>query len=92
MVPCRIDIIAEEFMGVFFNCWYCENGCHVEIISDQDKLFVSKFWHALMKLTGIKHKLSTVYHPQTDGASERSNKTVVQCLCFHIERNQRGWA
>ena len=33
-----------------------------------------------------------MYHPQTDGASERSNKTIVQCLHFHVKRNQRGWA
>jgi hypothetical protein len=45
-----------------------------------------------MKLTGINHKLSTAYHPQTDGSSERSNKTVVQCLRFLVECNQKGWA
>jgi hypothetical protein len=42
-------------------------------------------------LTGIKHKCSTAYHPQTDGASERTNKTLIQSLCFHVERNQKGW-
>jgi hypothetical protein len=83
---------AEDFAFLFFNKWYCENGCLVEIISDRDKLFVSKFWRALIKLTGINHKLSTVYHPQMDGSSERSNKTIVQCLHFHVERNQKGWA
>ena len=35
--------------------------------------------------------MSTAYHPQTDGASERTNKTVEQCLRFHVERNQKGW-
>jgi hypothetical protein len=83
---------AEDFTFLFFDKWYCENGCPLEIISDWDKLFVSKFWKALMKLTGIHHKLSTAYHPQTDGSSEHSNKTVVQCLHFHVERNQKGWA
>jgi hypothetical protein len=36
--------------------------------------------------------MSTAHHPQTDGASERSNKTVIQCIRFHVERHQRGWA
>ena len=45
-----------------------------------------------MKLTGINHKLSTSYHPQTDGSSEWLNKTVVQCLHFHVECNLKGWA
>lgn len=46
---------------------------------------------ALVKLTGINHKLSTAYHPQTDGSSEQLNKTIVRCLHFHIKWNQRGW-
>lgn len=45
-----------------------------------------------MKLTGIQHKLSTSYHPETDRASEQMNKMVVQCLRYHIERNQKGWS
>jgi hypothetical protein len=76
---------------IFFDEWYCENGLPLEIISDRDKLFLSKFWQALHKLTGVKLKMSTVYHPQSDGASERLNKTINQCLRYHVERNQTGW-
>jgi hypothetical protein len=45
----------------------------------------------LIKLTGIKLKMSSAYHPETDGSSKRSNKTVVQCLHYHMHRNQTGW-
>ena len=51
LVPCCTNMTAEEFTSVFFDCWYCENGCPVEIISDHDKLFISKFWWVPMKLT-----------------------------------------
>jgi hypothetical protein len=88
---CRSDMSAEDFAYVFFDKWYCENGCPLEIISDWDKLFILKFWWALMKLMGIQHKLSMAYHPQTDGSLERTNKTVIQCLRFHIKHNQKGW-
>lgn len=91
IAPCTTTMSAEEFTNIFFNTWYCENSCPTEIISDHDKIFVSKFWKALMRLTGIKHKLSTSYHPEMDGASERMNKTLMQCLRYHIERNQKGW-
>jgi hypothetical protein len=91
ILPCASTLTAENLAGIFFNNWYCENGLPLEIISDRDKLFVSHFWKTLHKLTGTKVKLSTAYHPQTDGASERTNKMVNQMLRYHVERNQSGW-
>jgi hypothetical protein len=76
---------------LFFDHWYCENGLPLDIVSDRDKLFMSRFWKALHKLTGVKLKMSTAYHPETDGSSKRTNKTVNQALHFHVERNQKGW-
>lgn len=38
-----------------------------------------------MKLMGIKHKISMVYHPEMDGALEHMNKTLIQALRFHVE-------
>lgn len=91
LVPCRTDMDAKEIAGLFFNHWYCENGCPREIISDRDKIFMSKLWRGLMKMSGIKHKMSTAFHPETDGASERTNKTIIQCIRFHVDRDQKGW-
>jgi hypothetical protein len=89
--PTTINTTAEEFALLFFNKWYCENGLPLEIVSDRDKLFTSKFWKALNRLTGVKLKMSTSYHPETDGASERTNKTVNQILRYHVDRSQTGW-
>jgi hypothetical protein len=89
--PCKSTMTAEEFAEIFFDAWFCENGLPLEIITDRDKLFISRFWKRLHQLTGVKIKMSTAYHPQTDGASERTNKTVNQCLRFHVRRNQKGW-
>ena len=91
LVPTRTDITAEDLAYLFFDKWYCENGLPADIVSDRDKLFMSRFWKALHKLTGVKLKLSTAYHPETDGSSERTNKTVNQALRYHVERNQLGW-
>lgn len=76
LVPTRTNLTAEKMAALFFDHWYCENGLPLEIVSNCDKLFVSKFWKALHKLTGIKLAMSSSFHPQTDGSSERSNKTV----------------
>jgi Integrase zinc binding domain len=91
IAPTHSDMTAERFTAQFFNLWYCENGLPLNIVSDRDKLFVSKFWKALMKLTGVKLKMSSSYHPESDGSSERTNKSVIQSLRFHVERNQKGW-
>ena len=91
IVPTSTSLTAEQLARLFFKEWYCENGLPLDIVSDRDKLFVSRFWRALLKLTGIKLKMSSAYHPQSDGASERTNKTVIQCIRFAVERDQRGW-
>ena len=91
VLPCTTTTTAEELAHIFFNNWYCDNGLPLDIISDRDKLFVSKFWKALHILTGTKIKMSSFYHPETDGASKRTNKTVNQMLRYHVECNQLGW-
>ena len=91
IIPTRIDITVEDLALLFFNHWYCENGLPKDIVSDCDKLFLSKFWAELHKLTGVKLKLSLSYHPEIDGASKRSNKTINQCIRYHVHRNQKGW-
>jgi len=92
IVATRTDLSAEQFAQIFFDQWYCNNGLLLHIISDRDKLFVSRFWHALHSLTGIHLKMSSTFHPQTDSASEHTNKTVNQCLRFHIDHAQTRWA
>ncbi|KAJ2921319.1 hypothetical protein H1R20_g15775, partial [Candolleomyces eurysporus] len=91
LIPCRSNATAEEIAELFFSQWYCENGLPTSIVSDRDRLFVSKFWQTLHRLSGIKLAMSTSFHPQTDGSSERTNKSVIQAIRFHIERNQKGW-
>jgi len=91
LIPCCNMITAPRFAALFFDHWYCENSLPCEVISDCDKLFLSRFWKTLHTLMGVKLKMSSAYHPQTDGASEWTNKTVNQCIQFHVERNQKGW-
>ncbi|GAW08899.1 reverse transcriptase-RNase H-integrase [Lentinula edodes] len=91
IIPCRTDLTAAGCAQLFFDHWYCENGLPDDIVSDRDHLFVSKFWEALRTLSGVRLRMSTSYHPESDGSSERSNKTVIQMLRYHVERNQKGW-
>jgi hypothetical protein len=91
LIPTCTNITAQKLAVIFFNEWYCENGLPLELISNHNKLFISKFWKTLHTLTGIHLKPFTAYHLQTDGVSEHTNKTLDQCIRFHVECNQKGW-
>ena len=82
---------AAQVAMVLFNEWYCENGLMLHLISDWDPLFTAELWTALYKLTSIKLKMSTSYHPETDSSSERTNKTINQAIQYHVDNNQKGW-
>src|ERR1700683_4020677 len=47
IIPTHMNITAKDLAVIFFNHWYCENGLPLKLISDHDKLFISKFWTAL---------------------------------------------
>src|SRR6202789_2627255 len=82
---------ATQVAIVLFDEWYCENGLMLHLISDRDARFTADLWTVLHKLTGIKLKMSTSYHPETDGSSERTNKTMNQAIRYHVDNNQKGW-
>ncbi|KAI3747092.1 hypothetical protein L6452_09537 [Arctium lappa] len=56
------------------------HGVPLSIVSDRDSRFTSHFWDGLQKELGTRVKLSTTYHPQTDGQSERTIQTLEDML------------
>jgi hypothetical protein len=92
IIPTTTELNGKGAAELFFNHWFCENGLPDSLVCDRDKLFVGKFWRSLCKLSGIRLRMSTSYHPETDGSSERMNKTVNQMIRYHVQRNQKGWA
>nr|GEV13106.1 reverse transcriptase domain-containing protein [Tanacetum cinerariifolium] len=56
------------------------HGVPVSIISGQDSLFASGFWRSLQKALGTNVNISTTYHPETDGQSERTIQTLEDML------------
>lgn len=91
LIPCRKDMTAKQLAELFFQHWYCKNGLPGDIISDRDKLFLSQFWKHLHELMDVDLKMSMAFHPETDGSSEHTNKTVNWTLHFYVDHNQHGW-
>jgi hypothetical protein len=62
------------------------------MISDRDPRFTSHFGQVLTKRLDIKRNLSTAFHPQTDGLSERTNQWVEQYLRLITAHDQKNWS
>jgi transposase InsO family protein len=83
---------AEQFADIFFEEIVRLHGLPDVFVSDRDKLFTSNFWKGLQKRIGMTAAMSTAYHPQTDGSSERTNQTVQQVLRHFIDFQEDQWA
>ncbi|KAL8102890.1 hypothetical protein AgCh_027424 [Apium graveolens] len=68
------------------------HGVPNAIISDRDPVFVSKFWGELFQAMGTKIKLSTSYHPQTDGQTERVNQCIEMYLRCTTRQKPKQWS
>ena len=68
------------------------HGVLESFVTDRGSLFTSKFWYLLCYFLGIKKKLSTIFHPQTDGQTERPNSTIEAFLRAFINWEQDDWA
>ena len=79
---CHKTIIAEQTSQLLVdNVWKCTDFPKA-IISDQGPQFTAQVTQELWRKLGIKQKLSTTFHPQTDGESERVNQEIEQYLCI----------
>jgi len=66
-------------------------GLPESVVSDRGSQFAAELTKELNRMLGIKTKLSTVFHPQTDEQTERMNQELEQYLWFFIENRQKDW-
>jgi hypothetical protein len=90
-IPNRTTDDAEDFAEYFMTHVFAKHGLPCDIVSDRGPLFISKFWTALCKSLGIKLNLSTAYHPETDGQTERLNQTLEQYIRMFTNYLQDDW-
>jgi len=90
-IPFHNTFTAKQLAFLILDRLIKHHGIPRSIISDRDKLFTSNYWTTLMALIGTRRKLSTAYHPQTDGQTERTNRTLKTYLRIYSNTNQNNW-
>lgn len=82
--------VAQSYLDNIYKL----HGSPQSIFSDRDKIFTSEFWQEFMKLQGVTLKLSTAYHPQTNGQSEVLNRCLegyLRCMCHARPQDWLKW-
>jgi hypothetical protein len=82
---------AEESANIFYRDVWKLHGLPLEVRSDRGPQFASEFKRELYRLLGIKQSLSTAYHPQTDGQTERVNQEMEGALRKLVNERQDDW-
>jgi Integrase zinc binding domain/Chromo (CHRromatin Organisation MOdifier) domain len=90
-IPCKETIDSEGVTQLYAQHVVPHYGTPKKVISDRDTRFTSNFTTELCKTLGIKQNISTAYHPQTDGQSERTNQLLEQYLRIMCANDQHTW-
>jgi len=90
-IPAKDTDTASDTARRFFESVVRLHGLPLSIVSDRDTKFTGHFWQGLMKALGVKLRMSTAFHPQTDGATERTNQTLEKYLRHYIHFDQKDW-
>ncbi|GJW79917.1 putative reverse transcriptase domain-containing protein [Tanacetum coccineum] len=90
-IPMRENDPMEKLARMYLKEVVTRHGIPVSIICDRDPRFSSNFWRSLQKALGTNLDMSTAYHPETDGQSERTIQTLEDMLRACVIDFGKGW-
>jgi len=91
LIPTKTTVTAPHLAEMFYGEIIRLHGIARSIVSDRDPRFTSNFWKCLWKLLGTKLAMSTAYHPQTDGQTERMNRILEDMIRAYVNFEQNDW-
>nr|GEV73717.1 retrovirus-related Pol polyprotein from transposon 297 family [Tanacetum cinerariifolium] len=87
----RENDLLDKLARLYLNKIVARHGIPVSIICDRDGRFISNFWRSFQKALGTDISMSTAYHPETDGQSERTIQTLEDMLRACVIDFGKGW-
>ncbi|GJV98588.1 hypothetical protein Tco_1553840 [Tanacetum coccineum] len=90
-IPIRATDSMETLTRLYIKEIVSRHGVPISIISDRDSHFTSRFWQSLQNALGTQLDMSTAYHPETDGQSERTIQTLEDMLRACVIDFGKGW-
>jgi len=90
-VPCQTTVDARGLAEMFLKEVVRLHGLPKTVISDRGPQFAAVFWKRLCERLGIDRRLSTAFHPHTDGQTERMNASMEQYLRIFTSHQQDDW-
>ena len=88
---CGLPSKSADGVAHFLHTLIMRFGCFQVCISDQGREFVNEVNQRLFDRVGIEHRISSAYHPQTNGLDERMNQTVTKALIKYVETEEDDW-
>jgi hypothetical protein len=90
-VACKEKVSAKEFAELYVDHVFRLHGLSREFITDRNSRFVSAFWQEVTVLLGTRTVMSSSFHLQTDGQTERVNQTLETYLQHFVSKGLNDW-
>lgn len=90
-IPTTTSASAMDVARLFYENVWCRHGLSLDNVSDRDSRFTSNVWDRLCEMWPMARKMSTSFHPQTDGQTERTNRTLEQMLRMYVSPDMTDW-
>ena len=90
-LPVKATYPVAKLAKLYVKHIMCLNGVAVSVVFDRGSIFTSRFWQKLQEAMGTKLDLSTAFHPQTDGQSERTIMTLEDMLRICVMDLGSSW-
>ena len=91
LIPTDITVGAEEFAQLMLDHVFSKHGLPLDIIHDRDPRFTGDFFTSVCSYLNLQQSMTSAWHPQSDGQTERMNRTIGQVLRAHAAESYREW-